>query len=158
MAAGCWPPCSRAYCRVGPSRWRSELGLLSQHGDPSRMALFTSKRFANTRACQDHFPTFKGKYSHISHLKCQSAVISSSFGYRSFFIFFNRHEKALVDFLRGVEMFTVNIVASCSPVEWRRRHTPPLIQNFGAAIFRRFFPPPTISLRFSVQMDTDPAM
>lgn len=38
-------------------------------------------------------------------------------------------------------MFTVNIVASCSPVEWRRRHTPPLIQNFGAAIFRRFFPP-----------------
>lgn len=25
-------------------------------------------------------------------------------------------------------------------VEWRRRHTPPLTQNFGAAIFRRFFP------------------
>lgn len=36
-------------------------------------------------------------------------------------------------------MFTVNIVFSSSPVEWRTRHTPPLIQNFGPGILGTFF-------------------
>lgn len=34
--------------------------LLSFHRDTSRMALFTSKRFAKTRACHDNFPHLKG--------------------------------------------------------------------------------------------------
>lgn len=34
--------------------------LLAFHRETSRMALFTSKRFAKTRACHDNFPHLKG--------------------------------------------------------------------------------------------------
>lgn len=49
-----------AYCALRPyAGVQCEL-LSSFHRETSRMALFTSKRFAKTRACHDYFPQLKG--------------------------------------------------------------------------------------------------
>lgn len=48
-----------AYCRFGRIAG-VQAELLSFHRGTSRMALFTSKRFAKPRACHDNFPHLKG--------------------------------------------------------------------------------------------------
>lgn len=73
-----------------------ELGLLSQHGDPSRMALFTSKRFAKTRACHDNFQHLKGNIpSHPTSSGHPNVEVPYFFPPATELFLISRHEKAL---------------------------------------------------------------
>lgn len=59
----------RGACRIN--------GAALFHGDTSRMALFTSKRFAETRACHDRFPDLKGNIRpcfYLSQLQHKSNI------------------------------------------------------------------------------------
>lgn len=109
--------------------------LLSFHRDTSRMALFTSKRFAKTRACHDNFPHLKGNIRSISGSsrnimsKCQIFLPST-------FIFL--HERALGEISGRWDVHSENCF-QLQLVWWRKRHTPPLIQNFVAEIWGTFY-------------------
>lgn len=53
--------------------------LLSFRRDTSRMALFTSKRFAKTRACHDNFPHLKGNIRYLFGFRQKHDVEVSHF-------------------------------------------------------------------------------
>lgn len=95
--------------------------LLAFHRDTSRMALFTSKRFAKTRACHDNFPHLKGN---IRSFSTSSEIIMSKSHIFLQPTFISLHEKALGGTFRGAEMFVVKMFSVITSLVEKESHTP----------------------------------